>query len=260
MSRSTLFLALLVTAVFSGCAAVGHPPSRLDTVVQRGTLAVCMTGDYKPFSFYRADTGSFEGIDVDMARSLAKSLGVQPRFVKTTWATLLKDATDGRCDIAMGGVSVTLERQQKAFFTIPIMVDGKTPITRCENVQKYQTLEQIDRPNVRVVVNPGGTNEKFARAHLPHARLTVHPDNVTIFQQIVDGNADLMVTDAIETRLQHKLHPELCPVHPDQPFTFSEKAYLLPRGDSVFKDYVDQWLHLSLSDGSYRSISARWLK
>lgn len=62
----------------------------------------------------------------------------------------------------------------------------------------------------------------------------MHQDNVTIFQQIVDGKADLMMTDAVETRLQEKLHPQLCAVHPDQPFDFSEKAVLLPR-DIVLK-------------------------
>ncbi len=253
-------LALLAALALGACAAIGGGPSHLDTVMQRGTLDVCMTGDYKPFSYYKTADGTFEGIDVDMAHSLASSLGASPRFVKTSWANLLKDATDGRCDIAMGGVSVTLERQKKAFFSIPFLVDGKAPITRCENVQKYQTEAQIDQPNVRVIVNPGGTNEKFARAHLTHAQITVYPDNVTIFQQIVDGKADVMVTDAIETRLQHKLHPELCAVHPDHPFTFSEKAYLLPRGDTIFKDYVDQWLHLMLSNGGYEKISDRWLK
>ena len=72
------------------------------------------------------------------------------------------------------------------------------------------------------IVNPGGTNEKFARANLKKARILVHPDNVTIFQQIVDGKADLMMTDAIEARLQSRLHPELCAVHPQQPFDFAE--------------------------------------
>ena len=60
----------------------------------------------------------------------------------------------------------------------------------------------------------------------------MHPDNVTIFQQIVDGKADLMMTDAIEARLQSRLHPELCAVHPQQPFDFAEKAYLLPRDEA----------------------------
>ena len=82
----------------------------------------------------------------------------------------------------------------------------------------------------------------------------------TIFKQILDGHADVMVTDASETLLQQKLNPGLCSVHPDKPFQFGEKAYLLPRGDVVFQQYVDQWLHLSRSTGEFQSITDKWLK
>jgi cyclohexadienyl dehydratase len=263
---TTRLLALVVPfcLVLAGCATMSAAPgadsSRLATIAKRGTLEVCTTGDYKPFSFHDPKTGEYEGIDIDMAHSLAKALGVKPVFVKTTWGHLLDDATGGRCDIAMGGISITLPRQKKGSFSIPYLVDGKTPITRCENVSKFETLAEIDRPGVRAIVNPGGTNESFARAHFKHATIVDYPDNVTIFQQIVDGKADLMVTDATETRLQHKLHPELCAVHPDKPFTFSEKGYLMPQGDAAYQDFVDQWLHIMLADGGYRGISDRWLK
>lgn len=263
-ARTLIPFVAAVSVALAGCATMNPAPgagqSRLATIAKRGTLEVCTTGDYKPFTYHDPKTGEFEGIDIDMAHSLAKALGVKPVFVKTSWPKLLHDATDGRCDITMGGVSVTLARQKEGSFSIPYLVDGKTPITRCENVSKYQTIAEIDRPGVRVIVNPGGTNEHFARAHFKHANITVYPDNVTIFQQIVDGKADLMVTDATETRLQHKLHPQLCAVHPDKPFTFSEKGYLMPQGDQVYQNFVDQWLHLMLADGSYRKISDHWLK
>ena len=176
----------------------------------------------------------------------------------TTWETLIDDFT-AKCDVAVGGISVTLDRAQRASFSTAYLVDGKTPVTRCENVQRFQTLEQIDRPDVRVVVNPGGTNEKFARERLKRATIVQHPDNNTIFDEIIAGRADLMITDAAETRWQAHQHPQLCSVHPDRPFTFSEKAYLLPRGDVVFQQWVNQWLNLALHDGTYDRISREWL-
>src|SRR5205814_1190485 len=156
------------------------------------------------------------------------------------------------------GISVTLERQKKAFFSLPTMRDGKTPIARCDDARKFQTLADIDRPEVRLIVNPGGTNERFARAHAPRATLTVYPDNVTIFDRIVAGEADVMITDAIEARLQQRLHPKLCAIHPDAPFDFSEKAFLLPR-DVAFKAYVDQWLHQAIETGAYARLNEQWL-
>ncbi len=231
--------------------------SRLDDIIARGVLRVGSTGDYRPFS-YRVGTGGFIGLDIALAADLAKSLGVQMQVVPTTWAAMMGDLADDRFDLAMGGVSVSLERQKKAWFSIPYLRDGKTPIARCEDAGKYQSLADIDRPDVRLIVNPGGTNERFARARAPHARLTVHPDNVTIFDRIVAGDADVMVTDAIEARLQQRLHPRLCAIHPDAPFDFSEKAVLLPR-DAALKAYVDQWLHQAIETGAFARADEQWL-
>ena len=233
--------------------------STLDKIIGRGHILVGTAGDYKPFTYLSPTTNQFEGIDIDMALHLGKSLGLEVRFVKTSWPTLMKDFLEGKYDIGMGGVSINLERQKKAFFTISYLKDGKTPITRRENVAKFQTLDQIDQPGVKVIVNPGGTNERFVRAHLKKATIIVYEDNVTIFDQIVQGKADLMITDAVETILQQKLRPELTAVHPDKPFTYSEKGYLLPQ-DVVFKFWVDQWLHLTLQDGTFQKFYDKWLK
>lgn len=252
---------VMATAVTVGCSAPPPAPqaapNRLQDVEKRGELRVCSTGDYRPFT-YRDAAGEWSGIDIDVARDMAAKLGVRATIVPTTWKTLLDDFAQ-RCDIAVGGVSVTLERAQRAFFSTSFGVDGKTPITRCENVSRFQTLEQIDQPGVRAVVNPGGTNEKFAKQNLKRATIVDHPDNNTIFQQIIDGHADLMMTDSSETRWQSRQHPELCPVHPDQPFTFAEKAYLLPQGDVAFQQWVDHYLDIARNDGTYQRFAAPWI-
>ena len=51
----------------------------------------------------------------------------------------------------------------------------------------------------------------------------------------------------------------LCAVHPEKPFDFAEKAYWLQR-DVALKDFVDQWLHISIETGSYRKIYDKWFK
>jgi cyclohexadienyl dehydratase len=230
--------------------------SRLDEIMARGVLRVGLSGDYKPFSIVAGST--MEGLDVDMAASLAKSLGVRLELIKFSWPTLMQDLAARRFDIAMGGISVTLERQRLALFSAPAMHGGKTPIARCVDKDKYQTLAEIDRPGVRVIVNPGGTNENFARANLHQAHLEVFPDNARIFDRIVNGQADVMMTDSVETRLQVKLHKELCAIHPDQPFNTTDIAYLLPR-DWIWKAYVDQWLNVTNQTGEHRRLMLKWL-
>jgi cyclohexadienyl dehydratase len=232
--------------------------SRLDDILARGTLRVGLTGDYRPFSAKTPD-GGMAGIDVDMAENLAQSLGVKLEIVPTTWPTLLADLREQKYDVGMGGITITLERLKTASFSIPVMRSGKTPIARCADRDRYATLADIDRPGVRVIVNPGGTNERFVHANLHAADIVPFPDNAHIFDELVAGHADLMITDGIETRLQQKLHPELCAIHPDAPFDHSELGYLLPR-DTPWKAYVDQWLHQAQESGLWSRTTAKWLE
>jgi cyclohexadienyl dehydratase len=247
-----LFVALMLLA-----SVQAHAQAVLDGIIARGTLKVGLTGDYKPFSI-KDQGGVFSGLDVEMAGSLAKALGVKLEIVPTTWPTLMAGLQSGAYDIAMGGITVTTDRAKTALFSLPVMRSGKTPIARCADQAKYQTIADIDKPDVRVIFNPGGTNDRFAHANLSHAKLIEFPNNATIFQEIVDGHADVMVTDGVETRLQQKLHPELCAIHPDEPFDHSELAYMLPR-DLVFQQFVDVWLNVQQQSGERAAAAAKWL-
>jgi cyclohexadienyl dehydratase len=254
-------VAALAAAFFVLAApAQAQQSSRLDEIMKRGTLRVGMTGDYLPFGYFDPATAKFRGFDVDMAEALGKALGVGIEYVHTAWPQLMKDFEAGNFDVAMGGVSITLDRQKKGMFSTPIMREGKTPIARCADKDRFQTIADIDRPGTRVIVNTGGTNERFARANLRNAEIKIYNDNVTIFDQIAEGNADLMITDASETRYQQRLHPGvLCAVHPERPFDFAEKAYWLQR-DPALKAFVDQWLHIATEDGSFNKIYAAWFE
>ncbi|HYZ61439.1 MAG TPA: transporter substrate-binding domain-containing protein [Acetobacteraceae bacterium] len=250
--RLLLCLMLLVATVPARAQTV------LDTILARGTIRVGLTGDYRPFSI-KDGAGKFQGLDVDMAENLAKSMGVKLEIVPTAWPTLMADLQAGKYDVGMGGITVTLERAKTAMFSSPVMRTGKTPIARCTDRDRFNSVADIDKPGVRVITNPGGTNERFARANVQQAEILVFPNNAAIFEEIIGNRADVMMTDAVEARLQQKLHPELCAIHPDAPFDFSELAYMLPR-DVALKQFVDTWLHIQGETGEQRRLSAKWLE
>ena len=264
MTRKALLITLICSLFIIGCTptliqekGIATAPtvqiSALDKILQKGIIRVGTTGDFSPFSYQSDGTTTYQGIDIELAKDLAESLDVEVQFVKTTWSNLLSDLATDKFDIGMSGITIKLLRQREALFSIPLLSSGKAAITRDENVGKYQSLEAINQADVRVIVNPGGTNEAFARANFPKATIVENEDNLTIFQKIVDGEADLMVTDAIETLVQQQIHPELDAVNPDMPFNFFEMGYLLPR-DHTFKAYIDQWLNLRQKDGTYQRV------
>src|ERR1700709_2860480 len=149
-----MFAALAAAFLLLPASAQAEQPSRLDDIVKRGTLRVGMTGDYLPFTSLDKATTKFRGFDVDMAEALGKALGVKVEYVQTAWPQLMKDFEADNFDIAMGGISITLERQKKGLFSTPIMREGKTPIARCADNGKYQTISDIDKSGICVIVNP----------------------------------------------------------------------------------------------------------
>lgn len=249
---ATLVAGLLLSAPAWSPALSATPSPTLDAVKARGVLKVGTTGDYKPFTFRKPD-GSFEGADIAMAESLAKAIGVKVEFVPTTWSAMSGDFVAGKFDVAMGGVSIIPARAEKGDFSSVVLTDGKRPVVRCADKAKFNSLAAIDQPGVRAIVNPGGTNESFARATYKQATLTLHPDNVTVFDQIAQNKADIMVTDGVEVDLLAATHPGvLCAAEVPQPFTRLEKAYWLPK-DAGFKEFVDGWLAKAMASGEWKA-------
>ena len=208
-------------------------------LLESRTLRVGTTGDYAPFSDQTAK--GLEGIDIDLARDLALFLGLELELVLTSWPTLLYDLAADRYDIGMSGISIKPFRLEVAHMSNAYHTGGKTPIIRCADQDQYQSLTDIDREGVDLIVNPGGTNERFVRANIKHADIRVFDDNAMVFTEIVEGRADVMITDAIEVTYRSAVHPALCPAMAGHTFTFSEKGYLMPQND-LLRQQVNRWL------------------
>ena len=248
--------ALLVLLLLSGC---GTPTDALRTVRERGVLRVGTTGDYKPMSFREPATGQYRGFDAALAETLANRIGVKLEYVPTTWPTLMKDTIDRKFDLALCGITITTERKKRALMSSGYLGNGKTVLCRAEDAGKYTSLAAIDRPEVRVMENPGGLNEKFARKHLPHATLIIHPVNEEIPGLIASGKADVMITEIMEAAYYCSKDRRLAAPLLDAPFTRGELGALLPRGNEALLVYVDEFIRDARRSGLLDELKARYL-
>ncbi|MFF3575093.1 transporter substrate-binding domain-containing protein [Nocardia jiangxiensis] len=246
----------LVTAAAVG--ALSLVPVAVPAAAAPAALRVCTTGDYPPYSVSDGH-GGYRGIDVDLVRGLGEILHQPVEFVPTTWSTMAVDFGAKNCDIAAGGISDSASRRSYADFSINYGTDGKAPIVRAADAGRFATIEQINRPGVRVVVNPGGTNEAFARTHFPAARLILWPDNLTMVDQLDRGRADVFVTDSVEGRYRVRQHPGLRVLHPDHPFDSSGKIFLLRRNDPLLAAEVNGWLASQLATGGVDRAFDAWI-
>lgn len=218
----------------------------LQRIRSAGVLRVGTTGDYPPWSFER--DGTLSGADIELAKALAAHLAVRTAFVRTTWPTLLDDLRADRFDIALGGISLNAERARVAAFSVPYATGGKTIIARCVNARRFRSLAAVDRADVRLLVNPGGTNQQFVTEHIHRASVRILPDNLGVFDDLVAGRGDAMITDDIEVELQIRRHRELCRAMPGL-LTHGTKAVLMAQ-DAALVNAIDAALQVEIAAGN----------
>ncbi len=224
------------------CAVNGYGDD-WSMVKERGILRVGTTGDYAPISFINSD-GKLQGFAIDMAESLGKALSLKVEFVKTSWPTLSQDLANNKFDIAMGGITHTKERAKTFLLTSKVIENGKIALVRCEDSSRYTSESMINNTTVKVVVNPGGTNERFVKSRLLKSNVINAKDNFVPFGMLLNKQADVMVTDLIEGRYQSRLHKNKLCVANDQPFSGTEsyKVYMVQKDSKMLLTKVNDWL------------------
>ena len=248
---------LICALLLPGCAAPAD--HSLQAVRERGVLRVGSTGDYKPMSFRDPASGKYWGFDAALAEDLARELGVKLEYVPTSWPTLMRDTLDRKFDLALCGITITSARKARALMSDGYLGNGKTVLCRTEDAKKYISLAAIDRPEVRVMENPGGLNEKFARKHLPHAALVIHPVNEEIPGLIASGKADVMITEIMEAAYYCAKDKRLAAPLLNSPFTRGELGMLLPPGSGTLRDCVNGFIERRRRSGRLDELKAIYL-
>ena len=253
------------TVSFCSCSAnednateIVNQPT-ISRIQERGTLLAGTTGDYRPLSF-REDDGTYWGFGIKVAGEIAKRLGVGLQFVPTSWPTLSADvqAEPQTFDLAIGGITITDARRETMLMSDGYLANGKTILCRAEDANRYKSLADIDKPEVRVMVNPGGLNEKFANANLTHATIIVHQKNEEIPTLIAEGKADVMITEITEAPYYVQTDPRLAAPLLNEPFTHGEIGVLMRKGQEDLLQLVNDVIRQMKSDGSLRLLHEKY--
>lgn len=257
----TLILVLSSSAVLAACSKNDSPANdgKVAEITERGTLLVGTTGDYRPLSFREAD-GTYWGFGIEMAKEIAGYLGVDAEFVPTSWPTLTSDVLKEPqiFDFAIGGITITDARRETMLMSEGYLANGKTILCRASDADRFRSLADIDKPGVRVMVNPGGLNEKFANENLTHATIIVHQRNEEIPSLVAEGEADMMITEITEAPYYVKTDPRLAAPLLNQPFTHGEIGVLMQKGQEDLLQMVNNKIQKMKADGSLRRLHEKY--
>jgi cyclohexadienyl dehydratase len=252
-------VALMALGLFVVQAAPAQTKSRLQTILERGTLRVGTTGDFNPMSIKDPATNTYKGFDIDAMEQLAKDMGVKIEWVSAEWATLVPGITADRYDI-FSGASLNMARAKVVGFSAPYLEAGTMPLVQKTDAAKFKTWDDINKKGVIVAVLLGTVFEEQARQHFPAATIKAIEKPATGYQEVLAGRAQVTITSNIEAGTLMKTYPQLVTVGTSRDMRNKRPfAYPLPQGDAVWVNFVNSWIALKKSEGFFDALEAKWL-
>lgn len=241
-AKFACLLAATAVLALAGCTKVNPPgqdtasTSTLQQVLQRGTLRVgdCLT--FAPFGFYNKD-GQPDGYDVDLAKELAKEMGVKLEVMNTTSANRIPNLQTDKVDVVFCNFTRNLERAKEIAFTTPYVVASEALL-----VKKTSGIKSIQDMSGRTIATvKGSTNGDEVRALNMQVKIQEYDSSEAAILAVKQGQADAMIEDNNFLAYQATLDPDLT-VTNEALVPLEYNAFGVKAGDQVWLNYLNLFL------------------
>ncbi len=254
-----LAFCLAVPAVLAETAAARDASPTIARILKRGKLRVGMSGNQPPLNA-KSKTGEFIGMEVDLARVLARSMEVELEVVQKPFPELLPALVKGDVDVVMSGMTITMRRNREVAFVGPYFLSGKSILTKSKPLSQADEAEDIDRTDLKLVALEASTSQKFIESFAPNAKFTPVQDYDTGVQMVIDGKVDALVADYPICLLSVLRHGDAGLATLIQPLTIEPIGIALPPDDMLFLNLVQNYFGALTASGALEELQKRWFE
>lgn len=165
--------------------------ANVDAIIESGTLRCGVKFDVRAFGFKNPETDEIEGLDADLCRAIAESMGVDPEFIEAVSANRIPFLQEDTVDVVISTMTVNEERKLEIDFSHVYYVAGQSLL-----VKDGSDIQSIDDLAGKVVCSgEGSTSEKNIREMAPEAELLLFKTYTEAGQALADGRCDAVSTD-----------------------------------------------------------------
>jgi polar amino acid transport system substrate-binding protein len=255
-----ILLAFLVTACSNHRTFVlSSPAPVLDRIEQRGEIVVGTAGSMPPLNMTTRE-GEVIGLEIDLARYLADSLGVKLNLQVMPFKELLPALESGKIDVIVSGMTITTARNSKVAFVGPYLISGKGILTKTATLANIESPSEIDQPQFTITALEGSTSQAFVQAVLSNAQFIPADDYITAVQMVRDGRADIMLADHPICIVSVARYPGDDLFTIISPFTYEPIGIALPARDPLFVNLVENFLATLEGSGALDNLKERWFQ
>jgi polar amino acid transport system substrate-binding protein len=204
--------------------------------------------------------GNLVGFEIDVAKKLARDLGVEPEFYPEEFRYLIPDLLAGRFDIIVSGLSINASRALQLDFSAPYNTTDVTLAVNIKAAGSSPTLQSFNKDTVTIGVLEGTTAEDMAGVALPNAKMRTYTDDSRLFDDLIQGKLEAAVADGPRPEIVAKLYPTNVICVCDTPLATYPAAFAVRRGNLEFVNFLNSWIEAHTVDKWLEQRRGYWFK
>lgn len=249
-----VFVVVLMMLTLACGIAYGKDNS-LEDIKKKGYFTVGLDATFAPMGF-RDESGELVGFDIDLAKEVAKRMGVEATFKPCEWDAIIFDLRSKNIDMVWNGMSVTEQRKKQVAFTEPYLVVGQIIFTR-----KGTAPAKINELAGKVVGVQLGSSGALAVEKSPIAsqikEVKKYATNVEALLDLEAGRTDAVVMDSVSGQYYNSKKNTL--TYSEESLSDEYYAVALRKGDQTLLDEINRQINAMKADGIFDKISEKWL-
>lgn len=253
--RSLAFAAVILATVTVLSSCGGSDKPALDQIKTDGVIKIGTEGTYSPFSYHDEKTKKLTGYDVEVAKAVAKKMGVKAQFVESTFDSIFAGLTSDRFDAVGNQVTITPEREKLYAFSEPYTVSEGVIVVKSDNTT-VKTLADL-----KGLTSAQSTTTTFAKlakdAGAKVEGVEAFPQAITLVKQ---GRVDAVINDKLAV-LEYLASTgdkgvKIVGTAGDQ----TKQAFAFRKKDTSLAKAVDKALEELRVDGTLAAISEKYFQ
>ena len=232
--------------------------STIEKVMQRGVLKVGMD-IFKPWAM-KDKTGQLIGFEIDVAKRLAKDMGVKVEFVPTSWNGIIPALLTGKFDVIIGGMSVRPDRNLKVNFSIPYDYAGQSIVANKKLAGNFTRLEDFNQDDVIVTAKLGTSAASAVEKFFPKAQKKYFDSEAQTIQELINGRAHALVASKPFPAEKALEYPDKLVLPISGTFTKEPIGFALRKGDFDSLNYFNNWIRVVEAEGWLEELRQYWFE
>jgi polar amino acid transport system substrate-binding protein len=264
MRKAKLVVVLLMAlALLAACAhgtetgVKSTPVSSFQHILQKGELVVGTAAEMPALNMKTKD-GKIIGLEADLARYMAKAMGVKLRFEFMQFSKLLSALESGKVDMILSYMTITPKRNLKVAFVGPYFVSGKAFLTKIETIAKAKEATEVNSPKVRLTGLRGSTSQYFVEKVLPKVQFVPADNYNEAINMVLQDKVNALIADYPICVTSVFRYPNQGLLTVVTPLTYEPLGIAVPAGDAHLINWLENFLNSLEETGELDELKARW--